>query len=133
MERERKGNWKCEGLRKGFGKREEVEEGVLEERVEIEEERFELVDQFTRPGSGRLSHALRHSTIGAEGFHGRVRDGIACGPLARTTRSCNLIYSRSAFLAADIVRFFVQNPHVHLVHSGFSLGPSLSRLKIHER
>ncbi len=38
------------------------------------------------PGVGRLgddllSHALRRSTIGAEGFHGRVRDGIGCwGP-----------------------------------------------------
>ncbi len=38
------------------------------------------------PGSDLLSRALRRSTIGAEGFHGRVRDGIGCGPLARTTR-----------------------------------------------
>ena len=29
-----------------------------------------------RPGSDLLSHALRRSTIGAEGFHDRVRDGI---------------------------------------------------------
>ena len=28
------------------------------------------------PGGDLLSHALRRSTIGAEGFHGRVRDGI---------------------------------------------------------
>ena len=27
-------------------------------------------------GDDLLSHALRRSTIGAEGFHGRVRDGI---------------------------------------------------------
>src|SRR5215510_10728521 len=40
-----------------------------------------------RPGSVLLSHVLRHSTIGAEGFHGRVRNGIGCGPLAITTRS----------------------------------------------
>ncbi len=40
-----------------------------------------------RPGAALLSHALRHSTIGAEGFHGRVRDGIGCRPLARSTRS----------------------------------------------
>ncbi len=39
-----------------------------------------------RPGSDLLSHALRRSTIGAEGFHGRVRDGIGCGALAITTR-----------------------------------------------
>ena len=39
------------------------------------------------PGGDLLSRALRRSTIGAEGFHGRVRDGIGCGPLAVTTRS----------------------------------------------
>ena len=34
-----------------------------------------------RPGSDLLSRVLGHSTIGAEGFHGRVRDGIGCwGP-----------------------------------------------------
>jgi hypothetical protein len=42
---------------------------------------------FGRPGSDLLSRALRHSTIGAEGFHVRVRDGIGCSPLARATRS----------------------------------------------
>jgi hypothetical protein len=30
------------------------------------------------PGGDLLCHALRRSTIGAEGFHGRVRDGIGC-------------------------------------------------------
>ncbi len=42
-----------------------------------------------RPGGGLLSHALRRSTIGAEGFHDRVRDGIGCRPLAITTKSSN--------------------------------------------
>ena len=40
-----------------------------------------------RPGSDRLSRVLRRSTIGAERFHGRVRDGIGCVSLARATRS----------------------------------------------
>ena len=31
-----------------------------------------------RPGGDLLSRALRRSTIGAAGFHGRVRDGIGC-------------------------------------------------------
>ena len=31
-----------------------------------------------RLGGDLLSHALRRSTIGAEGFHVRVRDGIGC-------------------------------------------------------
>ena len=43
-----------------------------------------------RPGGDLLSHVLRRSTIGAEGFHGRVRDGIGCRPLAMTTRSTRL-------------------------------------------
>src|SRR5215472_15622826 len=43
---------------------------------------------LARPGGDRLPRALRRSTIGAEGFHGRVRDGIGCWPLAIATRPC---------------------------------------------
>ena len=32
-----------------------------------------------RPGDDLLSQVLRHSTIGAEAFDGRVRDGIGSG------------------------------------------------------
>ena len=39
-----------------------------------------------RPGSDLLSRGLSQSTIGAEGFHGRVRNGIGCMPLAKATR-----------------------------------------------
>ena len=39
------------------------------------------------PGGDLLFHALGRSTIGAEGFHGRVRDGIGCFTLAMATRS----------------------------------------------
>ena len=42
-----------------------------------------------RPGGDLLSRALRHSTMGAGGFHGRVRDGIGCGLPAVATRSSN--------------------------------------------
>ncbi len=42
---------------------------------------------MSRFGSDRLSHVLRHSIIGAEGFHSRVRDGIVCITLAITTKS----------------------------------------------
>jgi hypothetical protein len=41
---------------------------------------------FCRPGDDLLSQVLRHSTIGAEEFNGRVRDGIGFGLLARATR-----------------------------------------------
>jgi hypothetical protein len=38
----------------------------------------DLCPPFGRPGGDLLSHVLGRSTIGAEGFHGRVRDGIGC-------------------------------------------------------
>jgi hypothetical protein len=41
---------------------------------------------FCWPGGDLLSRVLRRSTIGAEGFDGRVRDGIGFGSLAMTTR-----------------------------------------------
>jgi hypothetical protein len=41
---------------------------------------------FCRPGDDLLSQVLRHSTIGAEEFNGRVRDGIGFRLLARATR-----------------------------------------------
>jgi hypothetical protein len=47
-------------------------------------EEFFLV--LGRPGSDLLSQGLSHSTIGAEEFNGRVRDGIGFMLLARTTR-----------------------------------------------
>ena len=39
-----------------------------------------------RPGSDLLSQGLSHSTIGAEAFNGRVRDGIGLRRFAKTTR-----------------------------------------------
>ena len=40
-------------------------------------------------GGDLLSHVLRRSTMGAAGFHGRVRNGIGWGTRAMTTRSSN--------------------------------------------
>ena len=39
-----------------------------------------------RPGDDLLSQVLRHSTIGAKAFDGRVRDGIGSSRLAKATR-----------------------------------------------
>ena len=39
------------------------------------------------PGGDRLSRDLCRSTMGAGGFHGRVRDGIGCRAPAGATRS----------------------------------------------
>ena len=44
-----------------------------------------FVSALGRAGNDLLSRALRHSTIGAEAFHGRVRDGIGWGRLAIIT------------------------------------------------
>src|SRR5512134_2701216 len=46
-----------------------------------------VVSLLGGPGGDLLFHALGRSTIGAEGFHGRVRDGIGCFTLAMATRS----------------------------------------------
>ena len=42
-----------------------------------------------RPGGDLLFRVLRRSTIGAEEFNGRVRDGIGFGLLAIATRPAN--------------------------------------------
>src|SRR5581483_1872018 len=48
--------------------------------------RVEEISVFGRPGSDLLSRVLRRTTIGAEEFNGRVRDGIGYRLLAETTR-----------------------------------------------
>ena len=45
----------------------------------------EVKDPAGWPGGDRLSRCLSNSTMGAEVFHGRVRDGIGCINLAMTT------------------------------------------------
>ena len=51
-------------------------------RIHRKEESFVLC----RPGDDLLSQVLRHSTIGAEAFDGRVRDGIGSDRFAEATR-----------------------------------------------
>jgi hypothetical protein len=41
------------------------------------------------PGGDLLSHVLGRSTMGAAGFHGRVRNGVGWGTRAVATRSSN--------------------------------------------
>ncbi len=43
------------------------------------------------PGNDLLFHFLRQSTIGANSFHGRVRDGIGCLSVAIVTRKLDCI------------------------------------------
>lgn len=61
-----------------------------------------------RPGSDLLSQGLSHSTIGAEEFNGRVRDGIGFKLLARTTRPAKDKDTKQAvwsFISCFAVRF----------------------------
>ncbi len=51
------------------------------------------------PGGDRLSRALRHSTMGAEAFDGRVRDGIGSGGFAWATRPAKINGARPGFSA----------------------------------
>ena len=46
-----------------------------------------MLHEAGRPGGDLLFRALRQSTIGAAGFHGRVRNGIGWSTCAITTRS----------------------------------------------
>ena len=62
--------------------REEVEK---EERVK--KRYLNICFVFRRPGNDLLSHTLRCSTIGAEAFNGRVRDGIGFRRFAIVTKS----------------------------------------------
>jgi hypothetical protein len=55
-------------------------------------------DVLCRPGGDLLSRVLRQSTIGAEGFNGRVRNGIGFRPLAMTTRPAKHIDPRALAL-----------------------------------
>ena len=52
------------------------------------------------PGNVLLFHVLRQSTIGANSFHVRVRDGIGCLSVAIVTRK---LISNKTFLCTTIV------------------------------
>jgi hypothetical protein len=58
-----------------------------------------------RPGSDLLSQGLSHSTIGAEEFNGRVRDGIGFKLLARTTRPAKDKETKQAVWSMRMMRY----------------------------
>ena len=68
---------------------------------------FEIVmrDILDRPGNDLLSRVLRHSTISAEEFNGRVRDGIGFWLLAQATGPAKDIGKHKVF--DDVSRFGV--------------------------
>ncbi len=55
----------------------------------------EKINAINKPGNDLLFHTLRCSTIGAEKFNGRVRDGIVFRPLAVITKLINSTYKQN--------------------------------------
>ena len=72
-----------------------------------------------RPGGDLLSRALRRSTMGAGGFHGRVRDGIGCGPPAMATRSSDPSIGSGEWVSVLVVGYCVGIGRVCVYLSGF--------------
>ena len=69
-----------------FGRFSDGRKGVLLRHALLFFCREEDFSVLCRPGGDLLSQVLRHSTIGAEAFDGRVRDGIGSSHLAKATR-----------------------------------------------
>lgn len=61
-----------------------------------------------RPGSDLLSRVLRRSTIGAEEFNGRVRDGIGFRLLAIATRPAKHISGKRSWFLSKMTVVSVQ-------------------------
>lgn len=59
-------------------------------------------DILDRPGNDLLSRVLRHSTISAEKFNGRVRDGIGFWLLAQATGPAKDMASIRVFLSRSL-------------------------------
>ena len=91
---------RCEPKRVAMGKR--IKKSRPEGRLFKFDDVIEEVptNALGRPGSDLLSQGLSHSTISAEEFNGRVRDGIGFYLFAKTTRPAkrvcvyeNLVFS----------------------------------------
>jgi hypothetical protein len=63
---------------------------------------------FGRPGDDLLSQVLRHSTIGAEAFDGRVRDGIGSDRFAEGHQAGETHFEAKDFLSLWIR--FIRKP-----------------------
>ena len=81
-----------------------------------------------RPGDDLLSRVLRQSTIGAEAFDGRVRDGIGSYRLARATRPAkdgvlkqNWRFAEARNQKSEVRSALSRALHFWLLISGFQL------------
>ena len=85
----------------------------------------EILSVLCRPGGDLLSQVLRHSTIGAGAFDGRVRDGIGSGRSARATRPAKNGEAKLGFM------YLSSGGHSHGAMSGlFRASPEFPRLSL---
>ena len=83
----------------------------------------EIIKRFPalrRPGNDLLSQVLRHSTIGAEAFDGRVRDGIGSYHFARVTRPAKGRIEATCDAGASIPGLIRESRHAALVLAIFA-------------
>src|SRR6516225_6459305 len=78
-----------------------------------------------RPGSDLLSQGLSHSTIGAEEFNGRVRDGIGLRLFARTTRPAKDKENEASCERCALGRMVIGEQRMDIFHSPFATPYSL--------
>ena len=64
---------------------------------------------FGRSGNDLLSRALRRSTISAQGFNGRVRNGIGWDTFAITTSSSNHCIKTEIYLSFKQIIYTLKN------------------------
>jgi hypothetical protein len=81
---------------------------------------------FGRPGNDLLSQVLRHSTIGAEEFNGRVRDGIGFRLLATATRPAKDKMKRLQLFDCSTMRSAIGAANCHVKHTRWSVLGSYS-------
>jgi hypothetical protein len=81
---------------------------------------------FGRPGNDLLSQVLRHSTIGAEEFNGRVRDGIGFRLLATATRPAKDNMKRQQLFDCSPMRRAIGAANCHVKHTRWSVLGSYS-------
>ncbi len=75
-----------------------------------------------RPGDDLLSQVLRHSTIGARAFDGRVRDGIGSDRSAKATRPAkHKKRSKLAFKDRDVSRRRFRGARIRHVMAGCAI------------
>ena len=96
--------------------------------------RFVLRDILDRPGDDLLSRVLRHSTIGAEEFNGRVRDGIGFWLLARATGPAKDMASIRSFVFCRVLLSVADIDHENdQADRAISTGKLNALLRLHTR